>query len=374
MDLDRAAIAALSPNHVAAYLRQQGWNDGGKFGPAGRIFSRTHNASDSLMEVVVPTRAGVADFARRMAELVGDLSTAEDRSVSAVLFDLTLAPFDVIRIRDKDADSYGSVRFDEGLELHEEARNLIIAAARAAASDVARKAWKGRRPDTVTSYLQRVRLGQTEKRSFSVTILSPYAFEAGDQPSLLQDDAFGRRVTRKFGSALSAVETALADAVGSDIAAFESTIDQGVSSELCHSLSKLADNDSGIEISVSWSPAKPFSEPQKLVLTRQDSAILSEVARSFSAQEPEPEMMLEGPITVIEEAAQRFDGSAVIDALVGNRIRRVKVRFGPSERDSVFEAAKGKQWVRVVGEIVREGRGLVLADARGLEVIAPPED
>jgi hypothetical protein len=105
------------------------------------------------------------------------LAKAEGRTSAAVIFDLTLTAFDVIRVRSRDADEYGSVRFPEGVQLFEEAENLLVASARAASSEVPRRVWKGRRPESITEYLQRVRLGQTEKSSFSLTVMSPYAFE-----------------------------------------------------------------------------------------------------------------------------------------------------------------------------------------------------
>jgi hypothetical protein len=266
MTFDPETIAALSPNHIGGYLLARGWIDKGAFGPNGRLYSR--ESGSSTLEVVLPVRRSIVDFTRRMAELVRALADAEQRDQASVIFDLACTSFDVIRIRAKDADQYGSIRFDEGLQLHEEARNLLLASARAAASDQPRKAWKGRRPESVSEYLHRVRLGQTEKRSFSVTVLSPYNFEPNVQSTLFDGEAFGRRVTLQFGKALQAVETALAEAVTGVRPAFEKTVSSGVSSELCGSLAKLADNDMGVEVSVSWSPAKPTTlEPFHLFLS-----------------------------------------------------------------------------------------------------------
>ena len=123
--------------------------------------------------MLLPTSPDVRDFTRRMAELVADLIEIEKRSSSDILTDLTLAPFDVIKIRSPDADNYGSVRLSAGVDLHEEASNIIVAAANAAASPLPRKSWRGRRPDEVNSYIDNVRLGQTQRGSFIVMLLSP---------------------------------------------------------------------------------------------------------------------------------------------------------------------------------------------------------
>lgn len=366
-------VASLSPNYVAAYLQQSGWSDEGKFGAFGRIFSRKLTATDEVTELVVPMKSSLIGYGRRMSELVSELALAEDRAPTSVLFDLALTPFDVIKVRDRDADTHGSIRFDEGLDLHTEAKNLVIAAARSAASDQPRKAWKGRRPEIVNEYLSRVRLGQTERRSFSITVLSPYSFEPNSQTSLLDDDAFGRRVTKAFGRSLGAVERALSESVGADVVAFDQAVSEGVSADLCYALSKLADTDSGIEISVAWSPARPLRTPFVLQLSRDDGAILAEVAKAFSAQEPEPEAILEGPISVIEGASDP-SGYAIVDCLIGDRVRRVRVQYGEDQRATVFEAAREKRWVRLSGDLVRDGRTLKLINSRELKVLSPADD
>lgn len=367
MTFDTETVGALSPNHVGGYLHARGWVDRGAFGPNGRLYRR-EGGSDA-QEIVLPTRRSVVDFTRRMAELVQTLAEVEQRDTASVVFDLACTSFDIVRIRSKDADQYGSIRFDEGLQLHEEARNLVLAAARAAASDQPRKAWKGRRPESVTEYLQRVRLGQTEKRSFSVTVLSPYNFEPNMQSTLFEGEAFGRRVTQQFGKALQAVETALAEAVTGLMPAFERTVSSGVSAELCGSLAKLADNDVGVEVSVSWSPAKPTNlGPCRLSLTRSDAAILQEVARVFANEEPEPNARIEGIITQIGEDPRTYDGSSVVEAVLDGRLRKVNIHWGQDERDTLITAFQQRRRIQVEGELESEKKRLRLRNPRNLLV------
>lgn len=371
---DLATIAALSPSHIGAYLRATGWEDRGVFGAHGRVYSRMQG--DKRYQLILPTRGSLADFPKRMSELVEELARADARSVSSVVFDLSVTAFDVIRVRSRDADDYGSIRFAEGLQLCEEAKNLLVASARAASADVPRKAWKGRRPEAINEYLQRVRLGQTEKSSFSLTVLSPYSFEPGQprsQVSLFAEDAFGRRVIRKFADGLSAIETALSEAVSNPLPAFERTVEAGVSADLCEALGNLADNGVGVEVSVSWSPAKPVSDMVRLSLTPRDGTILKEVARVFARAEPEPDAHIEGIITQISEDPHTFDGSTTIEAAVEGRLRRVRVQFDPHDRDRLIDAFRGRRPIRVEGELTTEGNRLHLHNPRGLVVIPDQE-
>jgi hypothetical protein len=373
---DLATIAALSPNHIGAYLGARGWSDGGAFGAHGRLYTRA--LGDEKQELVLPTRSSVTDFTKRMAELVEDLACAENRPVGTVLFDLTLTAFDVIRIRSRDADDYGSVRFAEGIQLCEEARNLLVASARAASADRPRKAWKGRRPESINEYLQRVRLGQTEKNSFSLTVLSPYAFEVASQLRplpLFAEDAFGRRVTRTLASALLGIEHALAEAIPKPIPAFEHAVEAGVSADLCQALGNLADNDLGVEVSLSWSPAKPVLESRSpsgvhLSLTPRDAAVLKEVARVFATEEAEPDTHIEGIITQISEGPQTFGGSTTIEAAVEGRLRRVSVQFNPADRNLLIDAFQRRTPIRMEGELVSEGNRLKLNNPRALTMLS----
>jgi hypothetical protein len=374
---DVRTISALSPTHVAGYLRGSGWQDQGKYGSYGQLYSKS--VDDRTFNVVLPRLATIADFATRMKELINVVAGVESRRAASVLFDLTLAPFDVIRVRSMDADAYGSIRFAHGLDLHEEAKRAVIAAANAAASEQPRKAWKGRRSDSVGQYLERLRLGQTENASFSLTVLSPYSFDPEEQEkaTLFDEQAFGRRVTLKFGSALTAIEAALAEAVAGDpLPAFEKGIAAGVSADMCQALAKLADNESGIEVSVSWSPAKPASGPIRLSLTPQDSAVLHEVARTFAQEEPEPEFVLVGLVEEIKEKPERFDGSVVIQAKLPQQtsVRKIRVHFAERDRDFVYDAAKNKRWVRVIGNLARDGKHLKLDEPHDFSIVEPSDE
>lgn len=365
------AIAALSPAHVAGYLRSRGWQDGGRFGSYGQRYFLDIN--DTKTELVIPRESSISDFTRRMTEVIEILAETEQRDVALVLFDLTLTPFDIVRVRALDADSYGSIGLEQGLQLHEEAKRLIAAAA--AASVRPRRAFKGRRPESVSQYLDHVRLGQTENASFSLTLLSPYSFDPAGS-DLLQDDAFGRRVTKTFRAALSAIGQALADAVGDPIPAFERGVSCGVSAELCQSLAKLADNKSGAEVSIGWSPAKPVDTHSKLRLSRENAAVLREVARHFSRQEPDPDFVLEGPIEEIRSKPYEFDGQVVVQATLPNhvRVRKFRVRFDERYRSTVYDAAKARKWIRVIGDLYHEGKYLRLAEPRDFSIIEFEED
>ena len=369
---DITAVAALSPRDVAGYLRSRGWQDSGPYGSYGRVFASSRN--NETFEVILSTTNDARDFSRRMVELVDEVARFEDRSPYEVVADLTLAPFDVVRIRLQAADQYGSIKISEGVELHEEARNLMLWAANAAASPQPRKSWKGRRFEEVGTYLDSVRLGQTQRGSFVLTLLSPWHFDPTSAGSLDVFETFGRRTTQKLASALVATQEAIRKVVvTNDLKPFDEAVTAGVSSNLCTSLARLAEEGNGMDVTVDWSPSKPADGSVKVSMTRENASILAEAARHLDQQEPDENVTIQGLVSQITEDPDRFDGNTVIETKVGNAIRRIKVQFGPDERTSVYQAAHHKRWIQVDGDLVRDGRQLSLRNPRSFFIVEPSD-
>jgi hypothetical protein len=370
MMIDRHAesiLRALSPRSVAGWLKVKGFTFYSSYGDYGDIF--TKQDVDKTHEILLPNTSDVRDFTRRMSEVVEDLSALYERSPIDILTDLTLAPFDVVKFRAPEADDYGTVRLSSGLQLHEEARNVVLASANAAASAEPRKSWRGRRFEEVTSYLENVRLGQSQRGSFVLNLLSPWDFTPDRGPSLdLQDDAFGRLVIMKLATAMDATRLAMRKAVSSGTQPLVDAYKSGVSANFCSALAKLAREGEGIEVSVDWSAARPRTGTPRISLTREDASILSEAAKVLATQEPEPDFAVEGQVARISEPPDAFTGDAIIETPIGGRVRKVRVNFGSSERDMIYNAALEKKWVRVTGELRAEGQRLSLLNPRDISV------
>ena len=369
---ERTVLTALSPRDIAGWLRNRGYEHRGNFGEFGLVFAR--DRPEETQEVILPTSPQAKDFGRRMEELVNEIAGYEDRAPGDVLTDLTLTPFEVVRVRSPDADDYGSVRLSKGLDLHEEARNLVLSAANAAASPAPRRSWRGRRFEEVSSYLENVRLGQSQRGSFILTVLSPWDFVPDTHGALdLGEVTFGRRVTKSLQMALEATARGIRDSTAGGVEPLVNAYTRGVSSNFCQSLAKLVRDGEGIDVTIGWSPAHPESAPVKVSFKREDAAVLTEAAKILSRQEPEPGVVLEGLVAAIAEDPERFDGEVVLETVLAGALRRVRVKFESEERDAVYAAAQNKQWIRVVGDLRRDGRGLSLAAPRELALIHASE-
>lgn len=367
------ALGSLSPRDVANWLRMRGFSHAGGYGEYGAIFQRVQDEREQ--EVVLPTSSDARDFVRRMAELVEDLSSFENRLPNEVLTDLAMAPFDVVKVRSPESDAYGSIKFSAGVALHDESRNVMLSCANSAASPIPRRSWRGRHFDEAADYIENVRLGQTQRGSFILTVLSPWDFVPGVQRPLdLSDLTFGRRVTRALASALKATDRALRQSVISGEQPLVDSYQSGVTSNFCAALARLAMVGDGIDISLGWSPSKPDEKVVKLSLRREDAAVLNKASKALANQEAEPGFRIEGLVTGIAEASQSFDGDAIVETVLAGTVRKVRMKFGPEDRTFIYEAAQHKRWITVTGDLQRQGQRLTLQNPKDIGVVEPDDE
>jgi hypothetical protein len=375
---DRIVIGALNPRAVVGYLRSRGWEKKRDFGENAAVFGVSIDGIEH--ELLVPVASQAIDFRAVMEVLIEDLAKIEDRSPYELVSDLSMAAFDVIRVRSPDADTIGSVQLMAGVELHEHARDLVLSAANSAASDKPRAVWMGRRSEQVKDYLDSLRLGQSQRGSFVISLLSPWDFVPPgdrDEPKLSFVEPFGRRATKALAKALDAVGKALRVSATEGVQQpFEKAVQSGVSANLCQALAHLARDGEGADISIRWSLTKPEIGNPTLRLTREDAQSLTEAAGRLSEYQSLPDVTVEGVITNIKEEPNAFDGKTTLEAIVEKRLRRVTVDFAKDDnatRDALIDAFKHRKRISVTGELARESGRLRLEKPRELEVLPAGE-
>ena len=276
---DPAALASLSWVDLKSYLDAEGWHRQGDY--AGKAAIYTHaDPSGRNWEVLVPLRDDVADDADRMGEAIHAVAKVEARDVQGVFADLSAAGTDVVRLRAPHADDDGTIKLIQGVAMYREAENLMLAAACAAREP--RRLYHPRKIAEVRDYLEGVRLGQTERGSYVLTVRSPVgpALRAQPQGSFLDDEPFPRAVTLKLSQALQSATTAIRIAVENDqFEAFEAAVEHGVNANLCDAVAQLAVNGGGLDVRISWARVRPappnavrqfrFSRDMARVLNRQ---------------------------------------------------------------------------------------------------------
>jgi hypothetical protein len=371
---DRAAMRALNPRAVVGYLKSTGWEQRGGYGKNAVVFGI---ATDRLEgEVLVPVASQSEDFPRVMEVLVADLARLEDRSPYELLADLSIAAYDVVRVRSPEADSIGSIPLVAGVELHERTRDVVQYAANATvAGTKPRAAYFGRQSDRVTDYLNSLRLAQSQRGSFVISLLSPWDFTPSvDQAQLTLGDPFGRQVTRTLARSIQAIGDALKLAVTEGVQKpFQKAVPSGVSSNLCSALAQLAREGEGVDLSIRWSLTKPEEGQPTLRLSREDAQSLLEAAESLSEHQPVPGAELEGVITNLKEEIASFDGKVTFETVVSGAPRRVTMQFAKDDdetRDTLIRAFQKRERIVVTGDLVRDGKRFHLESPHDLHIEA----
>ncbi len=176
--LPEQLVARVNSVDARRYAIASGWQR--LPGVNGKVAVYNHPASD-LDQLIVPLDAGLADYPRRMAEVLANLAEKEGRPATEILDDLLLPPSDVLRFRvDEPGSQAGYLPLDQGIDLLTGARKAILAAA---CSVIQPQAFHPRLSRVEAEQLVRSsHLGQTERGSFTAVISCP--LETDPRPPL----------------------------------------------------------------------------------------------------------------------------------------------------------------------------------------------
>ena len=243
-------------------------------------------------DVLVPLRRDAADFALRVSEVLGTLERLEQRSQEEIFSDIFSTSADLVRIRSLTSEAAdGTVPLEVAVGLVEHAQELLTAAACAAVEP--RPYWARRKPQQAVDFMNQVRMGQTERGSSVITILSPVPpVLRTDMPA--ESSPFERRVTQTLTRAIhSALHAAKEAAESGDLEPFRRAVPDGVSANLCDALTGLGhiSPSRGFEVSVSWSRSRPVEgahvsstvvDTDFITLLREASRLFKEAAQPTS--------------------------------------------------------------------------------------------
>ena len=380
---DAATLRAVRPIDVTAYLRATGWTE------------VRPNTDVTFWEkgsegVTAPAHQDWRDYPIVVSELIDALSAAENRSQLAILRDLTEVTADVVRLRaSADGSDDGSIPFIDGAHLSECGDRMMIAAACAAIEK--KRVFGKRKPDRAMDYVQGLRLGQSERGSYVLCILSPVSpalassqisleFPGAPPPvSEVQTDPYERVVTTTLGAALTEMERASLRGVATgSMDAFESAVAVGVSADLCDALAILGENRTSfrrVEMRVSWSPARPALEKKPAVasFTPDSIAVIREAGRLLRERSPIDDFEIEGYVRSVsrEPTSEQLFGVVEIVAPVEGKHRIVEVELYGDDWEKAHAAIATKAIVRCEGELLRDRRPYFLKKGRNVREVTP---
>ena len=360
------SLSSVTLRSINAYLASHGWRKMEAYGDSGFVFGRENED----LELLVPAKV-LSDYQRRIEDILETLSDVEERDSLAILRDISMSEYDLIRVRSPEPTPGGSVSVADGVSLFNESRNLLVAAACSASRP--QRAFRAGGIQEASDYMDTVRFGQTEMGSFIASLLSPVPPNLVGQADLdtgLPPEPFARRVTQKLVSGLRSVKEAvdLADH-GGDISAFERNVVQGVSANLCDAIANLLDvaNRQSIDVSVSWSLVrKPPESRAQIVFSRSDMPVLKEASQILRNRQERPNERLEGYVYALARGQTQHSGRVTLKAVLDGAITSVRVDFAPSDYSRITEAHDQRKVVSVEGDLRRDGQRWVLDNPRDL--------
>ena len=365
---DRKALSSLSLGALRAYLGALGWKDEGPWGNRpGSIFTTDGEAN---LEILVPTRDTVADYAEALAEAVAVLAIHEDRSQIEVFYDLQGAKSDVVRLRSSNGLANERLSLSQSADLHSNAYKLLAASARAA--ERPQPAYRGRPSTKVEDFLNKV-LPLPSQGGYDLTLHSPVAVDIGGQSDMGDEYhvPFSRQVTHKLAEALTYTVSAIEDALVKDtLDTFKTHVNRGVSANLCASVSELATKGQGVTIDLGWAAVRPSDRVDSHFPFTLDSAeVLLQASRSLSRNEPSMDEQIEAQIVQLAREPDEFDGRATLVSTWEGYSIRLSVKFEQHVYETVINAFRDQSYVSLLGDIYPTGRGYELRDPRNLLVV-----
>jgi hypothetical protein len=364
---DAEAVRAILPADAALYLRSNGWHQRGSDPGRASLWELTTDKDE--FEALLPMDVELRDYALRMGELLSVLAVAENRSQGQVYSDLLTITADVLRIRIADPELVdGTLPIEEHAQIAQKARDLVLAAACAAIER--RAVWHARKPAQAMEHVRRVRIGQSERGSYTLTVNSRITPLLHPQQGQLfeAEVPYEREVTQTLAQSLFALGRAAEKAaLTQEMAAFDQAIPDGVNANLCDAVGGLWGGDEvqrNLEFSFSWSPSRPVPADvvRRVTFSSDRRAVILEAGRQMREREPLTDFDLRGAVVKLERAEGATTGRVTVIGLLDGRQARVTVELPDTQYTLAVQAHAQGQTIQTTGTLLKEGRGLVLKE------------
>jgi hypothetical protein len=370
--LDEYNLRQVSPRQLRTLLRMKGWQ--------GSIDEPTwvKTIDGETFSVTVPIRPTIRDYALIVSELIRTLSIEQSVSQIDIWRELQSTSFDVQEICLLPNTIAGTIPIEEAATAFVAVEELVAAAA---TSLISPGPVLPRRPSQTNQHLKQVLAGPTREGSYILTLMTPIPprrTTEEDQVLVEVDDLpFERAVTLRMLQALTAVRTAAETPGGldDDTDLFVSTIDQGVSANLCEAIVQMSNGGStGLKVDFKWALDRPIQSSENSVVIGTDliPAIRS-AASMFRLLTLRPRITVNGTVTRLHRDVQIGNGDITIAGLftLDQITRSVKVTLNLSQSDyeDAILAHREGNTVSAEGNLVRKGTRSYLEEPSGFRIV-----
>lgn len=372
---DADALGSLPLSAVLSYLQAQGWKSGERWADRGIVFL-WENGSPPV-EVLVPAHETFADYWRGVAEVLQVLERVEERSQVSIYADISAIDADVIAISARSGTSGYPPRLHAARHLVADAFSLMAVAGRTA--EQRRPAYLGSRTAEVDRYLQTLRLSPMSFGGGELVVHSPVPpmFGQAELSNGKVAEPLARRATRSLAEGLRALERGIFEAaVSRDPEHLASAVDEGVSANLCESVSSIceraADSGSVIEFDISWAARSslPALSPCKIKFSPNSRHLLRESAAVLREREPYRDQQLTADVVHLSrEPDAPFEGHAVLIIDLQGASVAADAVFAPDDRDRVIDAFDRGELIEVSGDLSHQKRRWHLENPRNVRIV-----
>jgi len=369
---DYSLLSSLHPLDIAEYLSSKGWKkleeNPGKFSIWEYIDEEGVGKRD--LDILLPLNQKFKDYEIRIAEVLNILEKAENRQQMQILKDLMMIFADIVRVRrDTPETSQGNVPIDVGVQLVQQAKEMVLAAACSTVEP--RPFFPPKKFKPALDYMEAVFMGQTEIGSYILPIISKLPLPYRGQQCL--GEPFERQVTQKLACALNVMNLTAQECLETlpfedSIEIFRSTVQQGVSANLCEAvveMSSYRDIYQDIEINFTWSPKYPtdWNTPEKIILKSEAMPIFEKVADMLREFEPKENFIVNGPVVRLERPDGALIGKITVQSFVFGSVRNIQIELPESEYRMALQAHDQQENISCRGTLQKEGRSYWLLDA-----------
>lgn len=379
--IDIDVFGSIEPEAIMRYLLVNGWSEVRRVDGEMVVFGTTENHGKKPL-LWMPISNDLSDYAPMVARLIRTVAEEIDKSEIQIIDDLeTVAIGDIIRIRSFDPlnSNDHTIPISDGVSLLSRARSMALAGA---SSAVEHRPVQSRRPSAETrQFIRNLRLGQTERGSFLLRLISPIIdINSGKYLEFQGMDKipFSRRAVMELVKGLNALRDAAKESEERGKFLFNSFLEMvplGVSANLCESILEADEKEilsRPIEVSVTWSyainssdrlPVKPISfEPNIIPYIRQ-------AAKEFRVRHPEI-VNIKGWVNILERESRSGPGGLVrIHSRIDGKPRSVRVNLNPDSYNEAIEAHKRGEVIAVTGTLIVDGSVYRLQNPSGFHIM-----
>lgn len=375
---DLQTLESLRSLEVISYLRATGWTQQAVRPEQYSVWTRPNGHGD--YEIVVPLTR-FRDFGLRMSEVLATLESAEDRSQLQILADLAISNADVVRISSDLADTAdGTIPIEDAVTLVQKARDAVLAAACSAIEP--RAYFAPRKFDQALDYVKRVKMGQTERGSYTVLVVSKVApaLQQPESPVGNVEEPYERRVIRTFGTGIAKVRAAAETAAASgSLESFKEGVNFGISSNLCSAVvGMIGDRElvRGLDFSISWSRTRPRrpDDPSHIVISPDSLPVIEEAGRLLREISPREEFELEGIVVKLDRQPTDQTGLVTVLGFIEGRPHNIRVELGTGDYSKAVSSHEQRRPIFALGDLIKEGRSYFLQHPRSLRLISPEQE